>query len=97
MAPGVSVFGLQRPRWRGAGDGTKENLDVDIVKVAILQFHHLVKPFLTDGDFDLLVTLVLAFHHRPPYRTLALLVALHASLQWDVEEHEDGRHLELPR
>jgi hypothetical protein len=65
----------------GLRNGTKNNLDLDLIQVLIAKFDDLVKSFLPDVRLGLIKSQVMTLDHRTPYRPLPQPVALDTLLE----------------
>ena len=85
------VGALRRPR-----DGTEQDFNLDLIRSFVGYFDDLVESFLTECCFGLFKGPVVALDDCPPHRTLAILVALHASFECNIKKQQSRWHLVLP-
>ena len=79
----------------GPHNRPEKDLDLDLIQIAILKFHHVVKAFLANRPLGLLKSLVMTLDDCPAYRTLALFITFHASFKRHVEKDHRGGGLAL--
>jgi hypothetical protein len=78
---------------RSLRNGTKDNLNLNLVQVFVAQFDDLVKSFLPNVRLGLPKSQVLALDHRTSYRPLARSVTLDTFLERNIKKENHARNL----
>jgi len=81
---------------RGARHRAEKDLNLDLLQIPLLEFHHLIESLPPNRLFAGIKALVLALDDCLADGTLAFSVTFNAGFQRHVEQDQSGGNLELP-